>query len=177
VTRVWLLTWTTYGTWLPGDPRGFVTPIRDDAGKQVIHNEYGTPCDADVAPLRNYAQSILRQAPVWLTAEQANVVAVQLRETAAHRAWGLLALAVMANHVHVVLEAPENIPSQKILGDLKAYATRALDRAFGTTPKRIWWTERGSKRLKPTPEAAAAAVRYVRDQKNPLVVWTRSGGA
>jgi len=25
--RHWLLTWTTYGTWLPGDARGFVSPI------------------------------------------------------------------------------------------------------------------------------------------------------
>ena len=23
----WLITWTTYGTWLPGDPRGNISPI------------------------------------------------------------------------------------------------------------------------------------------------------
>ncbi len=26
--NVWLLTWTTYGTWLPGDNRGFMGYIR-----------------------------------------------------------------------------------------------------------------------------------------------------
>lgn len=26
--RCWLLTWTTYGTWLPGEDRGFVSPVR-----------------------------------------------------------------------------------------------------------------------------------------------------
>jgi hypothetical protein len=27
--NVWLLTWTTYGTWLPDDNRGFVGYIRE----------------------------------------------------------------------------------------------------------------------------------------------------
>jgi hypothetical protein len=27
--RYWLLTRTTYGTWLPGDVRGFVSRVRD----------------------------------------------------------------------------------------------------------------------------------------------------
>ena len=27
--RYWLLTWTTYGTWLPGDARGFVSNVAD----------------------------------------------------------------------------------------------------------------------------------------------------
>ena len=26
IDRIWFLTWTTYGTWLPGDERGFVSP-------------------------------------------------------------------------------------------------------------------------------------------------------
>ena len=30
--RHWFLTWTTYGSWLPGDPRGFVSQLRDDYG-------------------------------------------------------------------------------------------------------------------------------------------------
>jgi hypothetical protein len=29
--RYWLLTWTTYGTWLPGDERGFVSPVRENS--------------------------------------------------------------------------------------------------------------------------------------------------
>ena len=30
--RYWLLTWTTYGTWLPGDRRGFVSNVLDGSG-------------------------------------------------------------------------------------------------------------------------------------------------
>ena len=49
--RYWLLTWTTYGTWLPGDRRGFVGLQRDLQGVPSIHNSPGTPYDADVPRL------------------------------------------------------------------------------------------------------------------------------
>jgi hypothetical protein len=29
--RYWFLIWTTYGTWLPGDDRGFVSPVRSSS--------------------------------------------------------------------------------------------------------------------------------------------------
>src|SRR5690349_21194983 len=41
--RVWHLTWTTYGTWLPGDERGFVSNVRDGDGPEVKHNTPATP--------------------------------------------------------------------------------------------------------------------------------------
>jgi REP element-mobilizing transposase RayT len=177
MTRTWLVTWTTYGTWLPGDCRGFVTHVRTQGGEQAIHNQYGTPCDADVPGLRAYARSVMRQEAVWLDASQASQVAEQLRETARFRGWVLLALAVMANHVHLVVEAPAGIAVGKLLGDFKAYATRRLDREFRTGRKRIWWTERGSTRLLPNADAVAGAVAYVRGQAAPLVVWVREGPA
>jgi REP element-mobilizing transposase RayT len=177
MTRTWFLTWTTYGTWLPGDRRGFVTHVRDPSGEQVIHNQYGTPNDADMPRLEAYARSIMRQDPVRLTHEQARHVAEQLRETASYRGWSLLALAVMANHVHLVVEVPEEAPSDKLLGDFKAYATRRLNREFGGGKKRLWWTERGSTRLLTDAEAVTDTVQYVEDQPYPLVVWSAKAGA
>jgi len=166
--RAWLLTWTTYGTWLPGDERGFVTHVRDTDGKQVIHNEYGTAYDANLLGLQRYARSIMRQQPVWLTKEQAVAVAEQFRETATYCEWGLLALAVMSNHAHLVVTAPEDVPKDKLLGDFKAYGTRCLNRGFG---RQIWWTERGSARLLPDDDAIERAVQYVLNQEKSLVVW------
>ena len=43
--RHWLITWTCYGTWLPGDARGFVGNVREEDGTQVSHNLPGTPVD------------------------------------------------------------------------------------------------------------------------------------
>ena len=122
--RYWLLTWTTYGTWLPGDRRGFVSDVRDEAGDKVLHNIPGTPCDNDMPALKAYAASIMAEDTVWLDVSKAQAVADQLRETAGHRGWWILVLAVMANHVHVVVGVPGDPDPEKILADFKAWATR-----------------------------------------------------
>src|SRR5438067_7586020 len=97
--RYWLLTWTPYGTWLPGDIRGFVSCVEDGPGPEVRHNIPGTPYDADDVRVRQRAIHHMVGSPVWLTQVQAEVVANQFRQTADHRGWRVFALAVMANHV------------------------------------------------------------------------------
>src|SRR5439155_10845907 len=47
-TMTWLLTWTTYGTWLPGDVRGFVSGVRTETGETQTHTQPGTPVVADI---------------------------------------------------------------------------------------------------------------------------------
>src|SRR5438105_3236109 len=41
--RFWLLIWTTYGSWLPGDRRGSVARLRAPSGRRVAPNTPGTP--------------------------------------------------------------------------------------------------------------------------------------
>jgi REP element-mobilizing transposase RayT len=167
--RYWLLTWTTYGTWLPGDRRGFVSEVRDETEQKVLHNAPGTPCDADLPPLQAYAASIMTEDAVLLHLAQAQALADQLRETAGHRGWRLLALAVMRNHIHVVLGVPGDPDPKKLLIDLKAWGTRRLNDGWGR--RQHWWTQGGSRRRKKTAGALRAAIKYVRDQPHALVVW------
>jgi REP element-mobilizing transposase RayT len=167
--RYWLLTWTTYGTGLPGDRRGFVSEVRDDGGEKVLHNVPHTPCDADLPPLQAYAASIMSGDAVYLDLAQAEALAEQMQETADHRGWRLLALAVMANHIHVVLGVPGDPDSEKLLGDLKAWGTRRLNDGWGRRAR--WWTQGGSRRPKKTATALREALKYVRDQPYALVVW------
>jgi hypothetical protein len=103
--RYWLLTWTTYGTWLPGDRRGFVSDVVDGIGPEVRHNIPGTPVDADDERVRARALENLVGQPVWLTTEQAAIALAQFQETAAFRGWSLLAAAVMANVDGILIEA------------------------------------------------------------------------
>ncbi len=43
----WLLTWTTYGTWLPGDERGFVGNVIEEAANDAIQSaDVGRAADA-----------------------------------------------------------------------------------------------------------------------------------
>jgi hypothetical protein len=55
--RYWFLTWSTYGTWLPGDPRGNVTSVKDGPGPRHRNNGPGTPNDHDVPGLRDSIQT------------------------------------------------------------------------------------------------------------------------
>jgi REP element-mobilizing transposase RayT len=173
--RYWLLTSTTYGTWLPGDRRGFVSNVRDGQGPEVRHNVPGTPCDADVPGLRRGARASLQCSPIYLNQEQANALLAQFQETAGYRGWQLLALAVMANHFHIIVGVAGDPDPADLLGNFKSYGSRTLSRRWGKPTSGTWWTESGSKRKLPEEAAILAAIDYVRKQPNPLVIWIAEG--
>ena len=168
-SKTWLLTWTTYGTWLPGDERGFVSAIRE-AGQKVRHNIPGTPPEHDIPALQRYSREVMRGDPVYLTKDQAQVVTQEFLRTARFRGWHLLAGAVMANHVHLVVAVPESIGKDKLLQEFKSYGSRVLNARFGARQSGTWWTRSGSARTLRDEEAVFAAVEYVRQQEFPLVV-------
>src|SRR5262249_54974564 len=107
--RYWLLTTTFYGTWLPGDPRGFVSQVRDrrdDQPETLVrqeHNDPGTAYDRGLPGLHRAAQEQMKGPPIYITAHQATVLGAQFHETASHRGWQLRAVAIMANHLHIVV--------------------------------------------------------------------------
>lgn len=169
----WLLTWTTNGTWLPGNSRGFVSPIprESEGGKWVRENRPGVSYDRDVPERWEQSRRLLKGPPVFLRSPHAELLLAQFQETTRHRGWGLLAAAVMRAHVHLVAGVPGDPEPEVLLRDFKAYGSRALNRQFERPISGTWWTEGGSKRVKRTEEAVAAAVRCVARQKGALVVW------
>jgi REP element-mobilizing transposase RayT len=113
----------------------------------------------------------LKCPPIYLASVHADLLLPHFRETAAYRGWTLFAVAIMANHVHIVVGVPGDPDPSDILGDFKSYGSRPLNRRWGKPASGTWWTEGGSKRKKTDQAARLEAVRYVRDQENPLVVW------
>jgi REP element-mobilizing transposase RayT len=170
--RFWFLTWTTYGTWLPGDKRGFVSNVADEqSGEMVIHNIPGTPYDEDDAQLRERSIQNLKCEPIYLVRHQAEAMLEQFQETAQHRNWLLIAAAIMCNHAHLVVGVQGDPAPADVLRDFKSYASRRLNESWPKPVSGTWWTESGSKRKLPCDDAVVAAVHYVRNQPNPLVVW------
>ena len=125
IDRIWFLTWTTYGTWLPGDERGFVSPKFEGDTPERRNNEPGRSYDEGRPDLRRIAENKLAGDPVRLTRAQAEVVRRQFEETARYRGWQLLAGAIMANHVHLVVGVPGDPDPSALLRDFKSYASRA----------------------------------------------------
>jgi len=181
--RFWLLTNTTYGTWLPGDTRGSVTSVRDfrpgDAPSlvRIEHDRPGEAWEKSLPGLHRSSQQAMRGPAVYLVLAQAERLLAQFQETAVYRQWTLHAVAIMANHFHLVIEVPGDPDPRKVLADLKAYGTRALSREFGKPASGTWWTSRGSKRKLPDARAVASAIDYVLyKQERALVVWSRELG-
>jgi REP element-mobilizing transposase RayT len=169
--RYWLLTSTTYGTWLPGDRRGFVSNVRDGSGPEVRHNQPGTPVDADMPGLAASSRGALKCPPILFILEQAQELLAQFQETAAYRGWQLLAVAIMANHFHIVVGVPGDPDPSELLGDFKSYGSRSLNRRWSKPASGTWWTESGSRRKLPDEAALLAAIQYVKNQPNCLVLW------
>jgi REP element-mobilizing transposase RayT len=110
----------------------------------------------------------MRGNPIYLTAPQAEVVLADLHSSADYRHWELAAAAIMANHIHVVVGAPD--PS-KLLQVFKSYGSRRLNQQFGVPASKTWWTASGSKRTCKDERALWARVCYVADQSFKLALW------
>ncbi len=169
--RHWFLTWRTYGTWLPGDERGFVGAVVEANGDRVIRNASGTPQEAPSSGLRDHAQSVMRGTPILLESGHAAELFAQFRETATVRGWTLLALAVLTNHIHVVVRVEGDPEGADVLRDFKSYASRRLNEVYCKPGNGSWWSESGSRRVLRDESNVVAAVRYVREQDGALLVW------
>jgi REP element-mobilizing transposase RayT len=139
------LTWVTYGTWLPGDERGWVE----------YHHGWQLP-----DPARKLeAMAIMTEDACRLSEDQRDAVEKQIEETCLHRGWCLRAVSCRSNHVHVVLTAMNTRP-KKIRSDLKAWATRCLKDKFDAN-RENWWAERGSIRFLNSERSLETATLYV----------------
>jgi len=84
--------------------------------------------------------------------------------------WILLAAHVRANHVHVVVDA--NLRPERIMNDLKSYASRCLNRLGLDKPDRKRWARHGSTRWLWSAQSVSAATQYVVDkQGDPRAVF------
>ncbi len=93
------ITWTTYGTWLPGDRRGYVSrTLPADGVFQPKRNQTGSPITPGNAQTLATAQKAQKYDTVWLDRTQALIAAQAIRQAALKRRWVIIRASVMANH-------------------------------------------------------------------------------
>jgi REP element-mobilizing transposase RayT len=88
-TSGYLLTWTTYGTWLQGDEHGYV--------KDGVTFDENTP-------LADANREKLKKDPVRLTLSQRKIIENAIRKKAMDIGQQIYALAVCSDHVHIVVD-------------------------------------------------------------------------
>ena len=165
-----LVTWTTYGTWLPGDERGFVSRVPRDDGSHELHNLPGERYDADDPQLRNSAVEHMAGEPVHLTPEQASVALGAIAGACERYGMETLAVAVMRDHVHVLCQT-DRVGSE-LLQLLKGNASRELNKKLDLADSPRWWTKSGSTRFIKSRSDLTAAIEYVQNQKGALCMWS-----
>ncbi len=146
----YMLTWVTYGTWLPGDERGWIE----------YRNGWQLP-----SPMKELeATAVMTDTACILNTEQRHAVENQIAETCQLRDWHLHAVNCRTNHLHAVVTAPSTAP-KKVRVDLKAWTTRRLKQQFD--PSRTnWWAERGSVRFLNSEAEFEGAIVYVQDAQD-----------
>ncbi len=137
-------TWTTYGTWLPGDERGWFAPGQGLADPDALRRWMASLCMAETSVSLDLSRRSLVQA----------VIADHCRL----RGWSLHAVNCRTNHVHVVVFAPGE-PIARPREQFKSWTTRKLK---ADCPSRHnWWTERGWDAYLDNDRALHDAVAYV----------------
>ncbi|MFL5330086.1 MAG: transposase [Gemmataceae bacterium] len=150
----YFITFTTYGTWLHG---------RNPGSVDREHNTPGTPFLPGDENRELESQSRLGQPPYALDEPHRNVVMRTIVAVCAHRKWKLWAVHVRSNHVHVVVTADCN--PEKVMVDLKAWASRRLRKVFSEPADRDRWTQHGSTRYLNSISDLEAKVIYVLDEQ------------
>lgn len=161
----YFLTWTTYGTWLPGDDRGWV--------------RYGRGMRLPNPIVEREAAARMTEDACRLDHEQRRLVETTVDDHCRIRRWTLYVVNCRSNHVHVVVAA--NLHPDDIRDQFKAWCTRRLKalelerkRQFPVSdpggPKHAarekWWTERGSGLYVNDEEALEDIIYYVSEAQD-----------
>jgi len=140
-----MITWTTYGTWLQGDERGYVKN-----GKIYPAN----------ANLLQSNKNLQMQDEIQLSKVQQKVVREAILNEAKVQGQHILAISVNATHVHIVAEYISQ-PISMIVAYYKKAARLAL-KAMGHNGK--LWTKGYDKRFCFDQETLQWRIKYVQNQ-------------
>ena len=139
----YMVTWTTYGTWLQGDKRGYVK------GGEILRGDEN---------IKGICQRLQKLPAVILNEEEKQTAQEAILTESEKIAQTIKALAVCTNHVHLVAE-PCRESIEKIVSRYKNAAMFALYK-FGRNGR--IWTHGFDKRFCFTEDELTARINYVR---------------
>ncbi len=157
----YLITFTTYGTWLHGDKKN---SVNDE------HNHIGEPFVPFNPNLNRKEQTFLKHPPVILNENLRNAVLKSILEVCTYRGWFAHSVHVRSNHLHIVVTA--NDKPEKIMTDFKSYATRAIKKNGIEIEK--YWTKHGSTKYLWTHPQLQGAIEYVKNGQGNIMSYGMS---
>lgn len=147
----YLITFRCYGTWLHGDERGSVNKF---------NNQYSSAFLKTNKTWETENRNKLRGEAITLNANQRKVVEQTIREVCKYKDWGLHALNVRTNHVHIVVSTGNN-SAKSVLNAFKSYSTRNLKQNNLWNYEHSPWSDKGSERFLWNEKSLEIAIEYV----------------
>ncbi len=153
---------STYGTWLPGDPRGW----RERNHHEHVEGDYkNPPKPTKFARGRlQHSKRIMRGEPYHFQPQHREHVGKLLLENFARQKVSVAALAVCKSNVHILLRKPDGLV-KKSLGMAKRHVTFEFSPPVNDQTRerqRIWEGEGGAKPIHDL-QHGKVAVQYILD--------------
>jgi len=125
------ITWGTYGSWLPGDPRGF----RTRGHRQHVEGDHRhPPLPGQYEGLHAHARGLLKKPPVTLADGLWETVGRRCLEQFAKERFDVFAISVGGQHVHVAAVCSRE-GLKEAVGRAKKVSSHAVR---ATMPGRLW---------------------------------------
>ena len=97
----------TYGTWLPGDPKGFRTRHH----REHVDGDYrNPPPTGKYASRHQHAKRLMKREPVFLSTDQRKLVAKLLVESLQRRNIEVVVVAITEVHFHLLARFHDHNP-------------------------------------------------------------------
>ena len=160
----YFITFRTYGTWLPGDERGF---------GDRRHKEVGTSRRPADKSREAAARDRMKHQAVVLNDQARTIVEAAIRRRCDEAGWALHALEVRPTHTHALVSSA--LRAGQVLSSLKAAATAALHNADAFSAEQPVWSRQGSTKYLWNELQAARVNSYIEecqdDPDRPLPLW------
>lgn len=144
------ITWTTYGTWLPGDRRGWRKWKAGEQQPQPL--------------LEDWCRARMKAKPVLLSEAQRQKVEQVCHRHAEIRRWELHAVSARSNHVHLAVTA--DAEPKKVRDQFKANATRVLREPPHPIDNEKLWTRGGDIEIVDGEDELEQVVLYITEAQD-----------
>ena len=160
----------TYGTWLPGDPRGW----REKRHRKHVAGDYkNLPPSGSGAGLHRHSRQLLTHQPVHLNQAQRQIAGQGLVEMLVRDGTKLLAVSMGAIHYHILGRFSDKQVLQRV-GQAKRHAYYLLRARWQM--KKVWQRLSNVTPIADRPHQVRV-FRYVREHKEQGAwVWTFRDG-
>lgn len=146
----YFITWTTYGSWLPGDARGWRKTRKGEQPPQPLLEDW---CREQMSEGSVVLNQIQRERVENVCYEHANI-----------RGWVIHAVKARSNHVHIAVTA--DAPPKKVRDQFKANATRVLRQEPDAVTNDKIWTRGGDCDIVDSDDELERVIVYINEAQD-----------